>query len=221
MLVFLEGVLAPEDVARVRDGLSQVVWDDGRKTAGPAAQAVKSNQQAAPSDSERALAQFVAAALARHAIFQACARPSRPLKLLFSRYGPGMAYGLHNDDAIMGEGHARMRTDFALTLFLADPESYAGGALVLHGPAGEQAIKLAPGDAVLYSAGALHRVEAVGAGERLAAVVWGQSLVRDPGARAVLFELAQARWALPNDAQEAALRIDQVMANLIRRWADP
>lgn len=221
MLVFLQGVLAHEDVARVRGGLSDAPWEDGRKTAGPAAQAVKLNEQARRSDSERALAHFVAAAFARHSVFQACARPSRPLKLLFSRYQAGMAYGLHNDDAIMGEGDARIRTDFALTLFLADPESYAGGALILSGPAGEQAIKLGAGDAVLYSAGALHRVEAVSAGERLAAVAWGQSLVRDGGARAVLFDLTQARWALPADAHEAALRIDQVIANLMRRWADP
>lgn len=221
MLVLLQSVLLPEDVARVRSRLADADWIDGRKTAGPAASAVKANLQAQRSVTERALSQFVSEALARHSVFQACASPSRPLHVLFSRYQPGMAYGLHNDDALMGSDLARIRTDFAITLFLADPDSYAGGALILDGPAGEQAIKLAAGDGVLYAAGALHRVEPVTSGERLAAVVWGQSLIRDAGARALLFDLTQARWALPADAAEAALRIDQVLANLMRRWADP
>lgn len=221
MLVLLQGVLPTGDIARVRDGLSRAVWVDGRKTAGPAAKGVKANEQAQRSEAERALAQFVADALARHSVFQACACPSRPLHILFSRYQPGMGYGLHNDDALMGKGEARIRTDFAITLFLADPESYAGGELVLDAPAGEQSIKLAAGDGVLYAAGALHRVEPVTAGERVAAIAWGQSLIRDAGARALMFDLIQARWALPNEASEAALRLDQVLANLMRRWADP
>lgn len=221
MLVLLQEVLPPEDIARLRKGLARLHWQDGGKTAGAAAKAVKTNEQAKQDESERALARFVHDALARHAVFTASAMPSRPLKLLFSRYRGGMAYGLHNDDALMGEGERRIRTDFAVTLFLADPQSYEGGALILDGPAGEQRIKLAAGDACVYSAGALHRVEPVASGERLAALAWGQSLIRDAGARDILFDLAQARWALPPGASAAALRLDQVQANLIRRWADP
>ena len=235
MLVLLQGVLAPEDIARLRKGLAGVHWQDGGKTAGAAAKAVKANEQARQEENERALARFVSDALARHVVFCASALPSRPLKLLFSRYRDGMAYGLHNDDALMGEGGGRIRTDFAVTLFLADPQSYEGGALILDGPAGEQRIKLAAGDACVYAAGALHRVEPVASGERLAAmwrkiptgldvlaaIAWGQSLIRDAGARAILFDLAQARWALPAGSETAALRLDQVHANLIRRWADP
>lgn len=221
MLVLLQGVLAPEDIARLRKGLAGVHWQDGGKTAGAAAKAVKANEQARQDENERALARFVSDALARHVVFCASALPSRPLKLLFSRYRDGMAYGLHNDDALMGECGGRIRTDFAVTLFLADPQSYEGGALILDGPAGEQRIKLAAGDACVYAAGALHRVEPVASGERLAAIAWGQSLIRDAGARAILFDLAQARWALPAGSETAALRLDQVQANLIRRWADP
>lgn len=221
MLILLQGVLPPEDITRLRQGLAKVQWQDGGKTAGAAAKAVKANEQARQNEAERALARFVTDALARHSVFTASALPSRPLRLLFSRYRAGMAYGLHNDEALMGEGDFRIRTDFAVTLFLADPESYEGGALILDGPAGEQQVKLAAGDACVYAAGALHRVEEVTAGERLAAVAWGQSLIRDAGARAILFDLTQARWALPAGATAAALRIDQVMANLIRRWADP
>lgn len=221
MLVLLQGVLPSEDIARLRKGLAGVHWQDGGITAGATAKAVKANEQAKQDENERALARFVSDALARHMVFSASALPSRPLKLLFSRYRDGMAYGLHNDDALMGEGGGRIRTDFAVTLFLADPQSYEGGALILDGPAGEQRIKLAAGDACVYAAGALHRVEPVASGERLAAIAWGQSLIRDAGARAILFDLAQARWALPAGSEAASLRLDQVQANLIRRWADP
>lgn len=221
MLVLLQGVLPSEDIARLRKGLAGVHWQDGGITAGATAKAVKANEQAKQDENERALARFVSDALARHVVFSASALPSRPLKLLFSRYRDGMAYGLHNDDALMGEGGGRIRTDFAVTLFLADPQSYEGGALILDGPAGEQRIKLAAGDACVYAAGALHRVEPVASGERLAAIAWGQSLIRDAGARAILFDLAQARWALPAGSEAASLRLDQVQANLIRRWADP
>jgi predicted 2-oxoglutarate/Fe(II)-dependent dioxygenase YbiX len=38
-----------------------------------------------------------------------------------------------------------MRTDVSLTLFLAQPENYEGGSLVIESAAGEQEFKLAAG----------------------------------------------------------------------------
>lgn len=218
MLVLLREVLAEEDIVRVRRGLDDAEWVDGRETAGAAARAVKANQQARANPRMDALAHFLRAALERHEVFSAAARLARPLKLLFSRYHAGMAYGLHTDDAIMGAGEGRIRTDLALTLFLSAPETYEGGALILETAAGESRIKLAAGDAVLYGAGALHRVETVTAGERLACVGWGQSLVRDPAQRELLFDLARARRS---DGPEARLLLDKVSSNLLRMWAEP
>lgn len=218
MLVVLQGVLDGEALQRVRAGLADAVWRDGKLSAGSLARTVKHNEQAAADAQRQALLTLVDEALARHPVFPVAARPAKPFRLLFSRYHPGMAYGPHTDDAMMGEGAGRLRTDLAMTLFLADPATYEGGALVLHGPAGETRLKLDAGDAVLYAAGAVHEVEKVTAGERLAVVGWGQSLVRDAGERELLFDLACLRRRITDP--ETALLLDKTVSNLLRRWAE-
>lgn len=218
MLVVLQGVLDEAALPRVRAGLAEAVWRDGKLSAGSAARTVKNNEQAALDAERQALLELVREALARHPVFPAAACLAGSMRMLFSRYHAGMAYGRHTDDAVMGEGTSRLRTDLALTLFLADPAAYEGGALVLHGPAGEMRLKLAAGDAVLYAAGALHEVEPVTAGERLAVVGWGQSLVRDAGAREILFDLACVRRTIADP--EALLLLDKTFSNLLRRWAE-
>jgi PKHD-type hydroxylase len=61
-----------------------------------------------------------------------------------------------------------MRTDVSFTLFLAEPETYEGGALLIETAAGEQAFKLAAGSMIVYPSNTLHRVAPVDSGERLA-----------------------------------------------------
>lgn len=217
-MILLNEVLAAEDVARVVERLGRVSWRDGRATAGPSARAVKDNLQAAPADVE-ALERFVAQALDRHPLFAMAARPKRLSRLIFSRYAPGMEYGAHTDDALMGPPGDRLRTDLAFTLFLAAPATYEGGALVVTSASGEERIKLPAGSAVLYPAGSIHFVEPVIAGERLACVGWVQSTVRDAGAREILFDLStlRARHAGP---REDALLLDKAISNLLRMWAE-
>ena len=49
-MLTLGQVLNPDDVRRVRDGLAQAPFRDGKATAGPVARRVKQNQQAVGSD---------------------------------------------------------------------------------------------------------------------------------------------------------------------------
>ena len=86
----------------------------------------------------------------------------------------------------------RVRSDLSATLFLADPDSYDGGELVIEDSFGEQRVKLPAGHMVLYPASSVHRVEPVTRGIRVASFFWVQSMVRDDGARRILFELDQA-----------------------------
>ncbi len=143
---------------------------------------------------------------------------AKALSLMFSRYEPGMRYGLHVDDAIMGG----MRSDVAFTLFLSEPESYDGGELMIDSAAGEDAIKLAPGALVAYPATSLHRVAEVTRGARLAAVGWARSFVRDAAQRELLFDLDTARRTL--FAQHGPSREFELMSksltNLLRMWAE-
>jgi len=219
-MLILDTVLLDQDVAELRTRLEAAVWADGRETAGAAARAVKSNLQA-KGEAAAALQGFVARALMRHPAFLSAARPKRLSPILFSRYQPGMAYGRHTDDAVMGAGEGRLRTDLAFTLFLSDPATYEGGALCVETPFGVQEVKLQPGQAVLYAAGTLHRVAPVTAGERWAAVGWVESLVPGAAEREVLFQLDQARAALTGAPVEGLLRLDQAASNLLRLWARP
>lgn len=222
MMILLEGVLASEDVTRVQRVLEKAPWRDGASTAGPAARKVKRNRQAAGDDPDvAALGDFALDALRRHPLFDLAARPRRISRPLFSRYEGGETYGDHTDDALMGD--PPLRSDIAFTIFLSDPTSYEGGALVVTTPLGEQAIKLAAGDAVVYPAGTIHHVAPVTSGARLACVGWVQSVVRDAAQREMLFDLSRARsqCASANVARETMLLLDRTQSNLLRMWAEP
>jgi PKHD-type hydroxylase len=71
-----------------------------------------------------------------------------------------------------------MRSDVSFTLFLADPDSYDGGELVIEQSADEQAFKLEAGSMILYPTTTLHRVEPVTRGTRVVAFGWVRSFVR-------------------------------------------
>lgn len=216
-MLMIEGVLSAEEVERLRAGLAEAPFRDGRATAGGEAGKVKANRQAVGADERvKPLARFVAQALERNDLLRLYARPARWSPVLFNRYGPGEQYGLHMDDAFMGEGAGRLRTDLSLTLFLSDPETYDGGELVVLGPEGERAVKLAAGSLILYPTGVLHRVAEVTSGERLAAVGWIESLIRRPDQRDLLFDLARLRRAVP--IGESRLVLDRSIGNLLRMW---
>lgn len=222
MSVILQRVLEPEDLDRVRAELAALSWTSGKRTAGAAARSVKDNLQADGGDPRTmALERFVLEALRRHPVFEIAARPARISRVLFSRYQPGMTYGAHTDDALMGAGEDKLRTDLAFTLFLADQASYEGGELVVQSALGEQTTKLDAGDAILYPAGSIHWVAPVRAGERAAAVGWIESFVADAAQREILFDLSVARSKLAQDgaAREALLTLDKSISNLLRMWA--
>ena len=94
---------------------------------------------------------------------------------------------------------------------------------LIEGQFGEQAVKLPAGHAILYPSSSLHRVEPVTRGTRVASFFWLQSMVRDDGARRILFEMDQAVQrlvgTLGND-DRAVIELTGVYHNLLRRWAD-
>jgi PKHD-type hydroxylase len=120
-----------------------------------------------------------------------------------------------------GEG-LMYRSDIAVTVFLNAPDEYDGGELVIRTALGEQVVKSAGGDAVLYPAGTIHRVNPVTRGERLVAVTWVQSLVRDPARRELLYGLNVAREKLLQTAPDApeTAQVNAAYLNLIRMWTE-
>ena len=220
MIVTLQNVLNAEELGRVREALAGAEWRSGADTAGWHAKGVKSNEQAHGAGVD-AVRRQVAEAVSRHSRFRAAAQPKLLSAIMFSRYRPGMEYGVHVDDPLMSAPRGQMRTDLAATIFLSEPETYAGGGLAIPG-AGESGVRLKPGDAVLYPATSLHRVVPVTEGERLAAIFWVQSLVRDENARETLFDLDRARRLIfQRDGKSPAFDlVAKAHANLLRRWAE-
>jgi len=223
MLLLLPAVLESDELALVRALLAAARFVDGRLSAGAAARRVKNNEEMDPAaqDLER-LNRVVMGSLARHPVYRAGALPLHVASPLYARYGPGMTYGDHLDDPIMGADGVKYRSDIALTVFLNPPDEYDGGELAIRTSAGEQLVKLAAGDAVLYPAGSIHHVSPVTRGERLVAVTWVQSLVRDAARRELLYGLNAARAKLLRDAPEATEtgQVNAAYLNLIRMWSD-
>lgn len=217
-MLVIAGVLSPVEARVLRETAAGLAYDDGRATAGRFAREVKANDQAAASSDRDAVLAKVQAALAGNALFRSAARPRAMTPLILSRYRAGQTYGLHVDDALM----SGIRTDLSFTLFLADPDSYDGGALIIEEPFEARAIKLAAGDMVLYPSTTLHRVEPVTRGERLAVVGWVQSLIRRADQREVLFDLDQAVEAAYATGGKPAQfdRLAKTRANLVRMWAE-
>jgi PKHD-type hydroxylase len=219
MMLRIAGLLDAESLAALRDALADTgLFADGLATAGWHARAVKHNLQARRGGIvDDALAR-IRRALLGHEVFVAAARPKAIPQLLISRYEPGMSYGSHVDDALMGG----VRTDLSFTLFLAEPESYEGGALIIDDAYGEREVRLPAGELFLYPSTTLHRVAPVTDGVRLAAVGWVRSFVRDPGQREILFDLETALRDVHAREGKSPLfdTLAKTRTNLLRLWAE-
>ena len=219
MRIAIANVLDQAELAELKTALDSVRFLDGRATAGYAAREVKDNRQADPLDrNAAALRTLVAEKMLSNELFRLAARPKQLSPILFSRYEHGRKYGSHVDDAIMGG----MRADVSFTLFLSDPASYDGGELVIETAAGDEAIKLEAGAMIVYPATSLHRVSEITRGERLAAVGWARSIIRDEAKRELLFDLDTARrrlFAREGKSEDYDL-LSKSSANLLRMWAE-
>ena len=224
MLLHIPAVLDAALIAQMRAELDRAEWTDGKETVGEQGARVKRNLQLPDaSPLRRRLGATVLDALARNPLYHAAALPLRTLPPRFNRYEGGGHYGFHVDGAVMGlPGGAQMRSDVSCTLFLAEPEEYDGGELVVSDTYGEHEVKLPAGDLILYPSSSLHRVAPVTRGARIASFFWVQSLVRDDSRRRLLFELDASIQALSRGGVDAAsvLRLTSVYHNLLREWSE-
>lgn len=223
MMLRLPSVLESNQLDTVRQLLADAKFVDGKLSAGSAAQRVKHNLEL----DKRAkqvdiLNNLVMGALVQHPVYRAGALPLRVAAPYYARYKPGMSYGNHLDDPIMGADGQLYRSDIALTVFLNGPDQYDGGELIIRTAFGDNAVKLEAGDAVMYPSSSRHHVNQVTRGERLVAVTWVQSLVRDPARRELLYELHLAREKLLEISPEAeeTAQVNTAYMNLIRMWGD-
>ncbi|MBY0227020.1 MAG: Fe2+-dependent dioxygenase [Hyphomicrobium sp.] len=221
MLVHIPNVLAPATLANVVSLTEALDWGPGAATAGWHARDVKTNTQALAGPVLERVRATITEALEKNDIIRSMALPRRFFPPLISRAGPGEGYGTHVDDALIG-GTLGLRSDISVTVFLSDPATYDGGELIVESLAGEEAAKAQAGDAVIYPSTTLHRVEAVTRGERLVAVTWIESRVRDAGCREILFDLDRARRTIFQREGKSPTfdLVTKSYSNLLRRWAE-
>lgn len=224
MLLHIPEVLTRDELAQIRQALEAAEWADGRETVGVQGAKVKRNQQlpdASPLKVE--LGRVISAALERNSLFFASTLPLKSLPPRFNRYTGGGEYGFHVDGAVMRLGNGeQLRSDVSCTLFLAGPDEYDGGELIVSDTYGEHEIKLPAGDLIVYPSSSLHKVAPVTRGARLAAFFWVQSMVRDDARRRMLFEMDTAIEILGRgDADHGAvLQLTGVYHNLLRHWTE-
>jgi len=223
MILAVHAIPEADRLAAINDRIALLEWRDGRETAGAVAREVKRNEQAVmDSTAGRSLAEEITGLLQSHPVIRAAAQPRRFSHLLVSRTGEGGGYGAHVDNALMGKGDRRVRTDLSFTLFLTPPGDYEGGELVIHAAGATQSVKGEPGHLVLYPSGAIHEVRPVTRGTRIVCVGWIESMIAGAARRELLFDLenlrASLRAQLPAQSAEL-LTLDKSIANLLRMWA--
>jgi len=239
MLLRIPHVLTAEELAQVRQLILVADWADGRITAGSQSGSVKNNRQL-PEELPAAqqARHIVSVALARNPLFVTGALPKSVYPPLFNRYsGDANSFGNHIDNAVRTHAATarHVRTDISCTLFLSDAVSYDGGELVVEDTYGDQRLKFAAGDLVMYPGTSLHRVEPVTRGERLACFFWVESMVRSDAQRHLLYDMDMAITALRqadlaqnselsqsplNSERSEVVKLTACYHNLLRMWAD-
>ena len=224
MLLAIPNVLTPEQVAEGRQLLESADWIDGKATAGHQGARVKDNLQL-PIDHPiaRQIGATIVKALSTNPLFMSAALPLHILPPMFNRYSSGQTFGTHVDGSVRSLPNGqRIRTDLSSTLFFYGPEEYDGGELIVEDTYGSKSVKLPAGHMILYPSTSLHQVTPVTRGTRLCSFFWLQSMIRDDGKRALLFDMDVAiqRFGTENATHPSVVSLTGIYHNLLRQWAE-
>jgi PKHD-type hydroxylase len=218
----IKALLAPAEVERLRTLAASMQFVDGRVSN--QTNPTKINLQAARGADPRYAESVKIAtdALARSREFREFAFPKRLSEPLLSRYDIGMSYGAHPDSPYLPVAPSGLlRTDLSATLFIADPESYEGGELVVHLGNRQLTFKASAGDAVIYPSTKLHEVTQVTRGSRLVSVVFIESIIADEYKRTQIHELNDiAALEGAHMSWENRMRFEVARNNLMRMWSE-
>lgn len=223
MFLSIPEFLTEQEVRQLQAMVERERFTDGGTTSGGMPDDHKRNLQFIPQgDNLRVVTQLISNGVGRSRAVQDGALIKRMMPPMISKYTEGMEYKSHLDTPFM-QHKGPLRADLSMTLFLSDPDSYDGGALVLETEFGNHEIKLPAGGAVIYSTRLYHHVSPVTRGERVAVVTWMQSHIGDPAKRKVIGAL----WRSYDDMVEAkgetseeARRLMHSVIELTRMWAE-
>ncbi|RDX37848.1 Fe2+-dependent dioxygenase [Kangiella sp. HD9-110m-PIT-SAG07] len=218
MILHIENAVEATTLAVITEALLNEPFTDGHETAGRAAKEVKNNRQLRLRGEKPPALFMLLNQLKKHPVFKSATFAKQFVNVMVNQYQTHQEYGLHIDDALMGE----VRTDISFTLGLSDIDTFEGGELVIEDTTGDRSWKLGRGDLLLYPSHYLHRVNAIRSGERLAMVGWIQSHVRNAEQRELLFDL---KCSMSEELEQRGKttqydRLSKSYNNLLRRWAD-
>lgn len=232
VFLVVNDILSAIDLERVRRLLGQAKFIDGVISAQGMAKDTKNNREMEVSEDYVELTQLLDQAVDSSEKINLRIFPRYRTNPIFNRYDTGMFYGEHVDVPIQGGitqfgrsagrfGQNFIRTDYSMTLFLSDPNTYDGGELELRLFGDSKLIKLRAGSAVCYSTGIPHSVRPVTRGSRVAAIYWFQSLIRNVQLRAELWDQYCLEKALVKLGQEdLAAKAATIRNNMVRYLAE-
>ena len=161
-------------------------WEDGKKTAGKHAAAVKNNLQLnRESGISQKYSAFITRKILSNPLIKSFSLAKKIHGIMFTRSSKGMRYGRHIDNAFMSTG----RADLSFTIFLNKISEYVGGELVVDDINTENKFKLNQGEIVIYPSTYLHSVKQIENGERIVCVGWIESYVKSIEQREYLFDM--------------------------------
>ena len=194
----------------------ELLWEDGKQTAGKLAAKVKKNLQLRrDSDLSKKFSGMITKKILGNELIKSFALPKKVHGTIFSKSKIGMKYGRHIDNAYMSSG----RADLSFTIFLNCKDDYEGGELSIESFNTEEKFKLNAGEIIIYPSTYLHSVEEVINGERTVFIGWIESYVKSIEEREYLFDLdAAARSLLAKYGRSTEVDlIFKSYSNLLRR----
>jgi PKHD-type hydroxylase len=210
-------LLSAEAAARVVAALQGIAWTEGRARTKELTGTVKRNEEILASDPlAKDLLTAIGQRLKAHPGVQIEVLPKAVHMPKFNRHRDGGEYRKHTDAPWMGD----VRTDLSCTVFLTDPETYDGGELCIDTPHGLQRIKGQAGECYVYDCGSPHWVEPVTRGERICAVTWIQSRIRDKEKRRMLTSFRKLLGEVEPVNAEWFMGFGQHYSALLRRWSE-
>ena len=214
-------LLNPQEIKLIKENifLKDLVWEDGKKTAGNHAAKVKDNLQLdRSSEISKKYTELIEKKILNNVLIKSFALPKRIHGTMFTKSLQGMKYGRHIDNAFMSTG----RADLSFTIFLNEKDKYSGGELLIEGLNSEDKFKLDSGGIIIYPSTYLHSVQEVISGERIVVVGWIESYIKSIEEREYLFDLdAGARTLLAKHGRSDELDlIFKSYSNLLRTLGD-
>ena len=181
-------LLNSEELKILRKNLEkeELLWEDGKQTAGKHAAKVKNNLQLRrDSDFSKKYSELILKKFINDQLIKSFTLPKKIHGTMFTKSKKGMQYGKHIDNAFMSSG----RADLSFTLFLNSKEDYEGGELFIESINSDKKFKLNAGEIIIYPSTYLHSVQEVINGERLVFIGWIESYVKSIEQREYLFDL--------------------------------